>query len=432
MYPSFPTLSAFLDTAYTQGAGPAAPARTPALRRFSSLPGQGRARDGRNWSVPLPVLPRTYVSAVSRGPARRLSIEDWPALPRGTPPGKPPAPAARATCGVADHDWSNGTVPPGFKMGYAAYRDLNGTLRHPHGRVRHTESVWAAGQVLTEARWAPITVQSNLPIVAYFNLLVEAGNGQAAGLPLAPADPAWTYVQQAMVDTALELRRLDASPTLRQLVRVAVEQGRLPVSGPGRWVAKVACPAGCADLGRAIGPPDGPQAAFKDPFLPDHACRVVTLPLPGSEPPGNRYYLSRAGESEEIALRQMSARACTVRALVCTLLGARPAGPERWVGTDGLIDPQRVVIFGMGERGAVDYLAQRILRELQPDAPVWLSPIPFGIDNLVTPPGKKWPEARLNDAMQAAIAANGGLQAVARYVAAQDEYLQEHYPSGWA
>jgi hypothetical protein len=336
------------------------------------------------------------------GPAELCPIE-WPALASSTA-------AEAASSGYGNF---GGVVPHGLRMGRTPYRDLNGQEQRPAGCIRDTETVWTAGQILIGARRAPVPIEGDLPVASYFDLHLALGSGNSFPSMRDPVRIHMSWVDQEQ-RLHMILNLLDSSPTFRLIVRLAVAKGRLPLSGEGRWAAYVAKPLGS----------HGTHAVYTGLFLPDQSRHVLSLPPLDRNTIGESQYLSHDGK-----LRPMDVNGCVIRTLVSVLTGAEPTSHIRWMGADGAIDPDRVAQWGVAERGAVDYLARRIARELNLDACAWLSPLPFGDGNLVTPPGLKWPAARFNDAMQEAFTSIGGVEAVRCYVEWQDDYLDTWYPT---
>uniref|UniRef100_UPI0039F1380A hypothetical protein n=1 Tax=Bordetella sputigena TaxID=1416810 RepID=UPI0039F1380A len=359
-----------------------------------------------------------------------LNPLEWPALPSKGPQATGGTiatsikPARSADRRLAD------IVPHGFPMGRTSFHDLNGDLRHPTGRVGATETVWTTGQILTAAAKAPVPPEGDLPLFAYFDVAVDMG---ADAVVPEHGDRAMVYRQVLTQYVVHAMNHLEKSPTMRKLIRMAVAQGRLSIAPQGRWVAKVAQP----DVLRSpysLHGFESTHATYVIPFQSDPAQRVLTLPPPISEPIGGRYYLAPPETGTQPAapcratLRPRSVQACMIRAMVSSLTGVAPSLHMSWMDAQGEVDPRRIGELGVGERGAVDALTQRIGRELNLPDCAWLSPLPFGDGSLVTPPGRQWPEPRLNDAVERALDAIGGVDAVRRYVAAQDEYLESRYP----
>ncbi|ANN70698.1 hypothetical protein [Bordetella bronchialis] len=299
-----------------------------------------------------------------------------------------------------------GLVPHELHMGRAPYIDLRGVARVPGGGISETETVWDSCLVLANIPSQPVPPEHDLPSVLYFDVCL-AGSPPTSG-SLEP------YVAQRQSDlatvTAL-MSALDKSPSFRKLIHHAIAQRNLPLAAPERWSIVLLSPIAERDglpLYEAIGI--------------RRTTRVMTLPLRDARPLGNHFYVFKGG-----GLMPMNPVCYAVRAMVAALTGANPLNPAPWMGADGRIDPQCVVALGAGERGAVDYLSQRILAELGLDYQ-WISPLAFAEGVLATPPGDTPPVWRLTDTLRQAFDAIGGVGAVEQYVAWQDTYLRQQYP----
>jgi hypothetical protein len=404
--------------------------RMPRVRSFNVAPGQGRATMTQTWSHTSTRAEHRLMRATSLDSGVLLNPQEWPALPSRGPQATDGSIATSAKGARSPARRLADIVPHGFPMGRTAFHDLNGDLRHPNGRVGGTETVWTTGQVLTAAARAPVPPEGDLPLSAYFNVEVDMGPD---GVVPEYDHRAMVYRQLLTQHVVHAMSHLEKSPTMRKLIRMAVAQGRLSIAQQDHWIAKVAQP-------NAVRSPyslhgfESTHATYVIPFQSDPAQRVLTLPPPVSEPVGGRYYLSPRETSAQPGapcpetLRPRSVQACMIRAMVSSLTGVAPALHMSWMDAQGEVAPWRIAELGVGERGAVDALTQRIGRELNLPDCAWLSPLPFGDGSLVTPPGRQWPEPRLNDAVVRALDAIGGIEAVQRYVAAQDEYLESRYP----
>jgi hypothetical protein len=310
-------------------------------------------------------------------------------------------------------------VPPELRVGHLPYLDVNGNMKFPSGLISQTETVWMACQILCTARVAPMPASGDLAAASYFRVPTESGLDHL-NLP----DPVRTSINHWRGEQ-LKLERfrdsLDLSATFRGLLRLAIHRGRFGAFGQDGWTIGVA---------PAVAFQDG-NFMYSEPFVPDTATRLLYLPPYGSESIRSRYYLCKRRDPHrgQEVLQPMGSAYWLLRALVYILTGVAPARHELWTVSDGSILPAAVATLGAGERGT-DYLVQRILRELSPDAEVFISPLPFMDSNLVIPPGKIWPVARLNDAMQQALHGLGGIEMMRRYVEWQDEYIEAYVPLG--
>ncbi|OZI20343.1 hypothetical protein CAL26_22805 [Bordetella genomosp. 9] len=311
-----------------------------------------------------------------------------------------------------------GLVPHELRMGRSRYLDLNGVERAPAGNISETETVWNSCVVLGDAKRRAMPDEQALSSSLYFDsilLQAEPGPSQAA------AFLAQKQVDQQTLTTLLS--QLDKSATFKVLLRRAVEENVLTLSGPRRWLVALVSPGGHRD-GMAFYGGGGGTGTTGTAFGVDRANQLITLPLRDDRPVGNFLYLFAGGR-----LLPLDPVCHAIRALVSVLTEADPQSPSAWMGVGGRIDPQRIVDLGAGERGAVDYLSQRILAELGLECR-WLSPlhfIPDTTDAIATGAPLAW---RPGDAMRLALNALGGVEALDQYVAWQNVYLEEQFPLG--
>lgn len=303
-----------------------------------------------------------------------------------------------------------GLVPHELRMGRSRYLDLNQVERAPAGNISETETVWDSCLVLSDAQKRTIPAGQVLSSSLYFDSILpqpEPAPGQmAAFLAQKQAD------RQTLV---VLLSRLDMSATYRVLLRRAVDEGILNLSGPRRWFVALVSPNAHRDGMAFYGTADSTIGV-------DRARRLITLPLRDDRPVGNFLHLFAGGR-----LMPMDPVCHAIRAMVSVLSGANPQSPLAWMGADGRVDPRRIIELGAGERGAVDYLSQRILAELGLEYR-WLSPLTFALgapDAVATGASLVW---RLGETARRAFDAIGGVDAVEQYVAWQDAYLEEQFP----
>ncbi|CAM3572976.1 hypothetical protein BOSP111201_13085 [Bordetella sputigena] len=339
--------------------------------------------------------PRTHAGAMGDGAQYTCSNAEFLQLFRTAHPGVQPC---------------IGLVPHELRMGRSRYLDLNQVERTPTGNISETETVWDSCLVLSDAQGRTTPAGQDLSSSLYFDsilLQAEPAPGQIA---------AFLAQKQAERQTLVTLlSRLDMSATYRLLLRRAVDQGLLNLSGPQRWFVALVPPSAQRDGMAFYGAADSTLGV-------DRARRLITLPLRDDRPVGNFLHLFAGGR-----LMPMDPVCHAIRAMVSVLSEANPHSPLAWTGADGRVDPQRIVQLGAGERGAVDYLSQRILAELGLDY-LWLSPLTFaqgGPDIVATDVPLVW---RLGETARRAFDAIGGIDAVEQYVAWQNAYLEELFP----
>ncbi|CAM3572874.1 hypothetical protein BOSP111201_13075 [Bordetella sputigena] len=304
-------------------------------------------------------------------------------------------------------------VPESLRMGRLPYLDLRGIARSPTGLISETQTVWDASQLLWSAARAPVPPEGDLASISYFDVNVAAEAIDAIMRDDFEPGPTFRQWETDKLAVRTFLTEMDKSPTFRKLVRLAVELKRLPLTAPGRWGVSGTSPL----------PGSGPDAALYGQMGPDLGTRRIVVPLRDSRPLGNEYYLFKGG-----VLLPMNAASQTARYFVSALTGAMLPYSGSWLGADQRVDPMRVGVLGAGERGAVDYLVQRIFKELELDY-CWISPLPFTRSQPLMLPDGSW-AAVPDAAMESAFDALGGIAAVQGYVEWQDQYLGLLFPLG--
>jgi hypothetical protein len=298
-------------------------------------------------------------------------------------------------------------------MGRTPYIDVDGAERRPSGRISETETVWTALQLLFAAARAPVPSGGDRPLSTYLNIEVEAVGNPIFPFPAQYGDFLQNHTAGAKAALEAEFAVLDRSGTFRQLVRAAVHAGRLGAGADRRWTVRVVPPMGFRN-GLAV---------FRTGFAPDNERRTLVLPSIESPLMAGRYYLAPQG-----TVTAVGASCITMQAVVAMLTGMGPRLHAAWLDGAGDVDPRRIRELGAGERGAVTYLVQRIIRELFPGEVVWLSSLPFGDGNLGVGPHPVSGVGRLNRETQRALDDIGGVAEVARYVSWQDRYLEHRCP----
>jgi hypothetical protein len=300
-------------------------------------------------------------------------------------------------------------------MGRAPYFDLYGNARMPSGYISETETVWTTLEILTKAELLPVPSEGDLPSATYFDMAIET----QPGVPPAAGQVACLPISQQSADKlalANFLAFADSAPTFRKLIRLAAFERRLPIGGPSRWAVTVVGPLAGRDDGTAL----------YAPMDVDLAARVISVPLRDIRPIGNQFYLFKGGN-----LMPMGVVCQAVRAFVRALVGVPPRDTAAWLGADYRVDPRRIATQGADERGVVDYLAQRILKEVGLGEYGWVSPLSFTLmDDIIIGPGSAPPIGQLSPAMHAAFNQIGGIEALETYVERQDQYLEHVFPIG--
>jgi hypothetical protein len=304
-------------------------------------------------------------------------------------------------------------IPHEARMGRASYFDVDGVERHPNGRISQSETVWTALQVLYAAQRAPVPPGGDRPLSSYLDIQVEAVGNPIFPVPADYGEFLRNHAARAKAALEAEFAVLERSATLRQLLRYAAHAGRVSTEAGRRWTLRVVPPAGFRN-GLAV---------FRADFVPDMQRRTLTVPSMESPLLAGRYYLAAEG-----GVTPLGASCATMHAIVSILTGVKPRQHAAWMDGAGGIDPRRIRELGVGERGAVGYLVQRMVRELFPSGASWLSGLPFGDSNLASRPHPSLGIGRLNDETRLALNEIGGVSAVARYVHLQDEYLEGRCP----
>lgn len=301
-------------------------------------------------------------------------------------------------------------------MGRLPYLDLDGIERRPTGSISETQTVWDASRLLWKAVQAPVPPEGDLPSISYFD--VNLGADAMDAIMRNEFSPGHTFRQWETDKLAVRafLAEMDKSPTFRKLVRLAVQLKHLTLAAPGQWGRWGV--SGASPL-----PASGLDAALYGQMGTDLLARRIVVPLRDSRPIGNEYYLFKGG-----VLLPMNAASQAARYFVSALTGVMLPYNGSWLGADQRVDPMRVGMLGAGERGAVDYLVQRIFKELQLDY-CWISPLPFTQRRFLPLPDGSLaavPDAATENAFDTL----GGIAAVQGYVAWQDQYLGLLFPLG--
>ncbi|WP_157664908.1 hypothetical protein [Bordetella genomosp. 9] len=307
-------------------------------------------------------------------------------------------------------DW---IVPHDMRMRRETYIDADGAVRRRSGRISETETVWHAMQILCAADEAPVPDGGDQPIAAYLNIAIEA-----VGNPIFPVPAGFDLFRaghEAKGKAALEeqLAILDRSPTFRRLIRLARHTCRLGVDPQHRWTVRVVPPAGYRE-GLAV---------YTRPYVRDDEARVLTVPAQDSPPMAGQYYLTEWGP-----VMALGPGCAIVQAVIAMLAGLPLPEHVAWKGPDGGVEPQRLMELGAGERGAIGYLAQRVVREIFPVARPWLTSLPFGDTNLLAPADPVSAVAQLNPETMGALVTLGGVAALKRYMDWQDAFIEGRYP----
>lgn len=303
-----------------------------------------------------------------------------------------------------------GLIPHTLRMGRTPYIDLNGAQRIPMGRISETETVWNTCVILADAYARPIPREGDVPSWQYFDCVT-------LDQPAVPGDLAAIEAQKQIDRQCLAnlCALLDQSPTYRRLVRQAVDRGHLHLSAAAaRWTVAMVSPHAHRD-----------GTALYHALGVDGKNRLLMLPMRDAMPVGNELYLFKGG-----FLMPMSPICYSVRALLIAITQAMPPSQASWRGPNGCVDPARIAEQGAGERGVVDYLAQRIMGEIGTPAYSWLSPLTFVDGDPVTPPAARPPLWRPAAAVRQGFDAIGGIAAVQEYVEWQDAFLQGQFPIG--
>lgn len=369
---------------------------------FRPEPGSARAPSGR----PATSSPRATLSTGLPGISRAVGIP-LPTRPNVAAIGEP-APTGRVRLRLLDY-----IVPHEMRMGRTPHVDIDGVRQHPSGRISETETVWTALQVLCAAQQAPVPPEGDRPVSAYFNIEVEAVGNPIFPVPVQYAGYSQEHATSAKAGLEAELTILERSATFRQLIRSAVHAGRLGLETDRRWTVRIVPPMGFCD-GLAV---------FSAAFLPDSERRTLLVPSLQSPLIAGRYYLAEQG-----GVTPVGSSCSTIQAIIATLTGTTPPAHAAWLDRLGGIDPRRICELGAGERGAVGYLTQRVVRELFSVGVPWLSSLPFADANLGSKPDPIGGLTPLNVETRQALNAIGGVAGVKRYVEWQDHYIEACYP----
>jgi hypothetical protein len=344
-----------------------------------------------------------------------------PGIPRASaiasPPVQPGMAASTAIAASAEARRLDFIVPHEMRMGRQPFTDVAGVQRHPSGRISETETVWMALQVLNAAAHAPVPPEGDKPVSAYLDIRVEQVSN--AIFPCSSQYPYFGARDEARRTEALEseLSILDRSPTFRQMLRLAIQEGRLGLARDQRWTVRIVPPMGYR----------GELAVFPAPFVPDAGARTLAVPALDSPPVAGCYYLAEQG-----LVTAFGPSCATMQGVLAMLTGLDPPSAVPWLDAAGCVDARRIRELGAGERGPVACLVQRIVRELFPIGRPWLSSLPFKDGNLAVRPDPSSGAGHLNGDILQALNAIGGIAAINRYLDWQDAYIEKHFPLGKA
>ncbi|CAM3354229.1 hypothetical protein BOSP111201_00615 [Bordetella sputigena] len=324
-------------------------------------------------------------------------------------------------------------IPAGILSGRRPYV-LDGVRHHPGAEVSKTETVVAARRVLERATDPTEHADLLADFDRYFDIGVSAGrksafikNDPALRHPVAWQDFTARMAEQIR-DFIKQLYR--GSETFRRIVNGAVRAR--PVTGPDnpRW--RVAIPRWLVEIRL----PD--QIAIRSGV--DHytgelagnsAARHAAVPYPfGGRIGTGSYFLTADGT---VATRDVQHE--TVRGLLQMFTGASDPSVQAWT-RNGVLRPEILLTHGAGERGGLELLAQRVLKETGRDHAPIVSLLPFPRKQVkltrMAPdePHLDFTSGTLAYEPARTLEQAGGVGGVNEYVALQDRYLDALFPTG--
>jgi hypothetical protein len=312
-------------------------------------------------------------------------------------------------------------IPADIKSGRKIYHDRSGVPYVPQGKISQTETVVRASRILELTTDVTPRVPWGEAFSDYFNVLVDNGKTPALVAPNPELRNAGGEVgmnQTVLEDTKDLFVKLTKSATFQGLLNRAVGEARLGTAANHRWTIRVMLPGADASHAGRI-PVDFQQLTVSIPYLRN----------PANKQP---FYMSKGGQ-----LVPMSTRRAIVRNYVTMLTDEISPSLAPW-SRQGRLDPHTFNTLGLGERGALDYLAERIMREIESPMPALLSHLPLDESHasfVQTTSGNQGGRAsrvtlRWNDKTKQAIDEAGGFPSLERYVALQDKYLDGVFPLG--
>jgi hypothetical protein len=307
-------------------------------------------------------------------------------------------------------------LPRSIPNAYIDWRDVDGTLVQMHGHLSRSRTVRQATALLDQ-----VTDTQPLDWGKYFPKLFDVRTDAVSSSLFAtlPADVRPT-VHQVLTGSSDSFHALFAqlsrSPTFNGLVNLALRKGRLGPHESARWTLHLEMPQAIRDGLTVYSPRAAAPQPRTIPLLVEH--------LPGE---AGKFYFNELG----IASAKQPQRV-NIENIVRHLFEIEPPGMEPWL-RNGQIDPATFATQGLGERGGLGYLVDRIMYEAGFKAERYLSQLVLRDLDVLEPalvdgefPATRELALAIADRVQGA----GGLDALRRYVEYQDRYLHTLYPLG--
>jgi hypothetical protein len=314
-------------------------------------------------------------------------------------------------------------IPPNIQSGRSVYHDRYGTPHAPQGKISQTETVARTSRVLELATdltprlpWADVFSD-------YFNVMVDNGRTSVLVAPnpqFHDMDGDVAFNQTVLEETRRFFVALTKSETFQGLLNRAIADGRLGNTSRNRWTVHVMLPDAA----------QGRHDAGAGRFKVDLRQLTLSIPGPASNWDATQYHLSERGHVVSATPRRI-----ILRNYIEMLTGEIPPSPGPWL-REGRLDLQTLRTLGLGERGTLDYLAERIMREIEQPMSALLSHLPFGAahGSLITMPAANQrgntgnTTFQWNHATTQAINDSEGTAALETYAVLQNTYLDALFP----
>uniref|UniRef100_UPI0039F04889 NEL-type E3 ubiquitin ligase domain-containing protein n=1 Tax=Bordetella sputigena TaxID=1416810 RepID=UPI0039F04889 len=311
-------------------------------------------------------------------------------------------------------------TPDGLVSGPGMYFDSAGVAHYAQGRISQSETVARAAHVLESTTDVTPHVAWNDAFAEYFDIALDMGAGPKKVIPtvrdlyndLSREEEYYDYIKDFFV-------KLTESETFVGLLNRAIADGKIGTQPEKKWTLTALFPAAMEHGGTGAGH-----------LGVNHDEMSISVPYLVGNYPTTPVYLSKGGRFQAVTPQ----RAMT-RHLVQMLTNERPPVQGPWL-RNGTVDVGALPTLGLGERGAIDALVERIMRETGSPLPPLLSHLPFHASHGATgatPVLAHGRDAGIVDfqpspGLTQAIQDAGGVSRLEDYVRLQDEYLDGVFP----
>jgi hypothetical protein len=305
----------------------------------------------------------------------------------------------------------SGRIP----QAWLSYIASDGARVEPLGRLSRTQTVVDTMAILRQLDW---TESGRIDWNSHFDSLFKIEVGALEGTAYA-ATTAYADVGGAALASGLQMAqhgslralfvRFAASPTFNAIMRHAIGSGMLSADAP--WTLETEL---CRELVEGL--------SLYDTAAPVAAPRTIRLPFMYAAAEYGKYYLTQAGR-----LTAKSPMRMTLERLIERFTGAKHPNADAWL-EDGVIDEDAFAPLGLGERGAINLLANRVLAEMGVPRNIYWSHVPFDDSLVETRVGEDMADRFLLDDIEQQFENEGALYLLRWYVERQDRYIGHYFP----